>query len=84
MDETGVHVIEWPKMPLGVNMMHNEGKVIPICLTLCEPICARSSYKLSINLLGQPFAEIVLAGTTKLFNCKEENEGTTIITHKEG
>ncbi len=73
-DDLGMDVNNWPKMPLDVhmNMLHNEGKPIPVCIKVCEPICARSSYKIGINLMGQPFAEIILNGITTLFNCREE------------
>jgi hypothetical protein len=72
--DIGMHVSEWPKMPLDVNMFHNRGETIPICIKVCEPICAESSYKIGINLMGQPFAEIAIRGITKLFNCASEKE----------
>lgn len=74
-DDLGMGLHAWPKMPLDVrmNMLHNDGSPIPVCIKVCEPICARSRYKIGINLMGQPFAEIVLNGVTTLFNCKDEN-----------
>ena len=69
---------DWPKMPLLVNMHHNGGETIPICVKFCDPVCAESSYKIGINLMGQPFAEIAIRGITKLFNCASEGDSEPI------
>lgn len=66
------------EQPLFLNMNISQGQVLPICIKLCEPICAESNYKIGINLLGQPFAEIVVKGVTRLFNCREQKEPNPI------
>lgn len=58
---------------INMNMAIPEGRTVPFCIKLCEPICAESNYKIGINLLGQPFAEIVVRGITRLFNCREKD-----------
>ena len=60
---------------LNMNMFPREGSTVPVCIKLCEPICAESNYKISLNLMGQPFAEIVVQGITRLFNCKDKGVG---------
>jgi hypothetical protein len=45
---------------------------IPVCISLCEPICARSDYTVGIQIFGNPFASIDVRGTTRLGPCKEE------------
>ncbi|MGN7723201.1 hypothetical protein [Chitinophaga sp. 22620] len=85
-EDHNVHIVEWPKegaarlehlfndKPLQVSMLHNQGQAVPLCIKLCEPICAESNYRIGINLLGQPFAEIVIKGVTRLFNCRDNND----------
>ncbi|MGN6510805.1 MAG: hypothetical protein ACTHLD_15175 [Chitinophaga sp.] len=85
-EDHNVHIVAWPKegaarlehlfndKPLQVSMLHNQGQAVPLCIKLCEPICAESNYRIGINLLGQPFAEIVIRGVTRLFNCKDGND----------
>ena len=69
------------KTPLfiNMNMAIPEGKMVPFCIKLCEPICAESSYRVAINLLGQPFAEIVVKGITRLFNCRDNKDSNNVI-----
>ncbi|HEY5746196.1 MAG TPA: hypothetical protein VIU12_08990 [Chryseolinea sp.] len=57
--------------PVDVNMnMHiNDMKQVPLCIRICEPICAKSRYSIGINLLGQSFAEITITGVTQIANC---------------
>lgn len=45
---------------------------IPVCIRICEPICAVSDYSIGIELLGQPLASIRVKGQTRLANCKED------------
>lgn len=45
---------------------------IPVCISLCEPICARSDYSVGIQIFGNPFASIDVRGTTRLGPCKDE------------
>lgn len=87
MEENTIRIVEWPKDPVAVqvgslkgnplevnmNMRLNNNEQVPLCIRLCEPICAESKYKIGINLLGQPFAEILIEGVTRLVNCKERD-----------
>jgi hypothetical protein len=72
MEETLVHFDK----PVDLNLNLREGSVIPVCIKLCEPICAESNYKVSLNLMGQPFIEIVVQGITRLFNCRDKGTST--------
>ncbi|MFN2458146.1 MAG: hypothetical protein ABR502_08100 [Chitinophagaceae bacterium] len=71
--EVPMHVTAWPKEMLNVNMnmLHNQGRDVPLCIKICEPICAESNYKVSLSLLGQPFIEIAVRGITRLFACND-------------
>lgn len=74
----GLNMFNSEDKPLHLNMNLSDGKVLPICIKLCEPICAESNYKIGITLMGQPFIEIALQGITRIFNCsdrKKDGEG---------
>ncbi|MGB0787918.1 MAG: hypothetical protein ACPGQR_00115 [Marinirhabdus sp.] len=47
---------------------------VPVCIKICEPICAVSDYSIGIELLGQPLAHIRLKGETRLAPCDEKPE----------
>ncbi len=59
--------------PLNVNMgmAVSADKPIPVCIKVCEPICARSSYRIGITIFDQPVAQIAVQGMTRLFECDE-------------
>jgi hypothetical protein len=63
-----------PRQPVAVDMdMHVSAREpIPLCIKLCEPICAKSDYTIGINIFDNPFASITIRGLTRLFNCREE------------
>jgi len=63
-----------PKEPLHVDMKMgvSADDTIPVCLTLCEPICADSDYTVGLSILEKPLAAISIKGRTKLFNCDDE------------
>ena len=63
-----------PKMPLDVNMNMNvvAKEAIPVCIKLCEPICARSDYTIGLNIFDNPFASITVRGITQIAACGEE------------
>ncbi len=63
-----------PTQPVAVDMdmKVTASKPIPICIKLCEPICARSDYTIGINIFDNPFASINLRGMTRIHNCHEE------------
>ncbi len=46
--------------------------LIPVCLKLCEPVCAKSVYNIGITIFDRPVATISIRGLTRLFNCREE------------
>jgi len=63
-----------PEQPLGVNMAMNLNvkETVPVCIKLCEPICADSSYTIGIVIFDRRVATITIKGRTSLSNCKEE------------
>jgi hypothetical protein len=64
---------QWPKDPMNVDMnMHlMVRQPVPVCIRLCEPICAKSDYKISVNFLDRPIGSIVIKGMTKFFACTD-------------
>lgn len=57
------------KEPLNVNMAMNiiAKETIPLCVKLCEPICAESEYTIKINIFDKPVGTFIIRGLTKLF-----------------
>jgi hypothetical protein len=71
-----VHIASWPKEPAAVNMSMDSAVTVrsevPLCIRLCEPICARSEYNIGITIFDRPVATISISGMTRLFNCDEK------------
>jgi hypothetical protein len=63
-----------PEDPLNVDMaMHvSANDPLPVCIQLCEPICAQSDYQIGIVIFDRPVATITIRGLTRLFNCEKE------------
>lgn len=63
-----------PKTPLDVNMNMTVSarEAVPVCIKLCEPICARSDYTIGLNVFDNPFATITLRGITQIASCGDE------------
>jgi hypothetical protein len=47
-------------------------ETLPLCIRLCEPICAESNYTIGISIFDRPVITITLRGKTRLFGCREE------------
>lgn len=73
-DPAHVVVMTDPGRPLDVNMAMNLSAkdTIPVCIKLCEPVCANSEYNIGIVIFDRPVATITVKGTTRFFNCREE------------
>jgi hypothetical protein len=71
-----INIATWPKEPLNINSsMDSTVSVrgqVPICIRLCEPICAKSEYSIGIRIFDRPVATISISGQTRLFNCDEK------------
>jgi hypothetical protein len=68
-----VRIVAWPGQPLAVNeaaerTVSFKGDV-PVCIRVCEPICARSDYTIAVTLFDRPVASITVSGTTRIENC---------------
>jgi len=63
-----------PRQPVSVDMTMQvtAREPVPICIKLCEPICAKSDYTIGINIFDNPFASISIRGMTRLYNCREQ------------
>ncbi len=62
--------------PLEVDMAMrlSAERPVPICITVCEPICARSKYHIGITIFDRPVADITVEGETRFFACDEKGE----------
>lgn len=45
--------------------------VLPVCIKMCEPLCAKSEYVIGITIFDRPVATITVSGLTRLFNCRD-------------
>jgi hypothetical protein len=71
--ETTVRITAWPDQPVSVRQSSDQtvsfrGEV-PVCIRICEPICARSDYTIGLTLFDRPVATVTVSGITRLFNC---------------
>ncbi|MDX6400571.1 MAG: hypothetical protein QOF27_1177 [Gaiellaceae bacterium] len=58
------------QVEMGMNLSARD--VIPVCIKVCEPICAESAYTIAIDIFDRPVAAITIKGLTRLFNCGDE------------
>ena len=67
----GIRLNTSPKQPIHVDMPIDlqVKEPIPVCITLCEPICTDSSYRIDVSLFGIPLPSIRVGGDTDFFNC---------------
>jgi hypothetical protein len=67
-----ISIASWPEQPLNSNTNQTisfRGEV-PVCIRVCEPICARSEYVIGITIFDRPVATITVGGETRFFNCE--------------
>ncbi len=57
---------------IAMDMQLSARAPLPICIKVCEPICARSEYVIGIQIFDRPVATITVSGKTTFFNCNEE------------
>jgi len=71
--EAVVRVSAWPEPPVPVRQTSEQtvsfGGEVPVCIRVCEPVCARSDYGIGITLFDRPVATIRVSGTTRIDNC---------------
>jgi hypothetical protein len=73
--ENRVTIVAWPDRPATANVTLDSNLTVrgqvPVCIRLCEPICARSEYTVGITIFDRPVATISVSGETRLLNCDE-------------
>lgn len=47
---------------------------VPLCIDICEPLCATSDYRVGVTVFDQPFAGISVTGTTRIERCAARPE----------
>jgi hypothetical protein len=60
------------RLVVNMNMALSAADTLPLCIKLCEPICAESNYTIGISIFDKPVMTITIRGKTRLFGCKEE------------
>ena len=45
---------------------------VPVCIKLCEPVCADSKYEVGVEIFDRPVAKITIGGLTRFYNCREK------------
>lgn len=59
-------------------------EMIPVCIQVCEPICAESNYTIAIDVFDRPVASITIKGLTRLFNCRDDKSPPPPVTNVPG
>jgi hypothetical protein len=54
-----------------MNMNLKVPETIPICIRLCEPICAESNYTIGLSIFDRPLISITIRGKTRFYSCNE-------------
>jgi len=70
-EETKTAIVAWPKEPAALVFR----ETVPVCIKLCEPVCADSRYEVGITVFDKPVATITVQGTTRFYNCHEGEKG---------
>jgi hypothetical protein len=53
-------------IPIDMRMLLAAPRAIPLCLSLCEALCAESDYTIGITLFDRPIISIRLRGRTRI------------------
>ena len=59
-------------LAVSMNMLLSAVEEWPLCLSLCEPVCAESEYTLQIQIFDRPVITIRIEGLTNIFATHEE------------
>ncbi|HYN33137.1 MAG TPA: hypothetical protein VES40_10975 [Ilumatobacteraceae bacterium] len=57
-----------------MNMTMRADKPVPVCFTLCEPICARSDYSIGLSIFDNPVVRIRVVGETRIAACGDKHD----------
>ncbi len=61
------------RLDVNMDMKVAVPNTIPVCIRMCEPICAESDYTVGISVFDHPVVSISVRGTTRFFNCREKS-----------
>lgn len=73
-EESPANVTLQTKDPIGMDMRMamTVRQDVPLCIKICEPICARSEYTIRLDIFGNPVAAITIRGLTTFFACDDK------------
>ena|SRR3972149_933116 len=60
------------RMAVDMDLILRAAETVPLCIKLCEPICAESNYTIGISIFDRPVISITIRGKTRLSSCREE------------
>jgi hypothetical protein len=63
-----------------MDMNFRAREVVPLCIQVCEPICADSEYTIAIDVFERPVAAITIKGRTRLFNCRDDKQPPVVTS----
>lgn len=67
-----IHTSEKQPLHVDMKMRVSAEDTFPVCVKLCEPICADSNYTVGVEIFDRPVGVIRFRGRTKIFNCRED------------
>lgn len=70
-EESRTAIVAWPGEPASLVIRD----MVPVCIKLCEPVCADSRYEIGMTVFDKPVATITVQGTTRFYNCREKDKG---------
>ena len=66
-EERNVTIVALPEKPAQIVVRDT----VPVCIKLCEPVCAESDYQISLTIFDRPVGTFSVKGITRFFNCKD-------------
>jgi len=69
-EERVIKIVALPEKPAEMIVRNT----VPVCISLCEPVCAESAYEVSVSIFDKPVGTITVKGRTRFFNCREEEK----------
>jgi hypothetical protein len=74
-----------PERPLHVAMdtrLSTGDKPLGVCISVCEPICADSDYRIGLSIFDNPVAEVSVRGRTRIGACKGDAPARVCVDFK--
>lgn len=70
-ENQNVAITAWPNQAAHVEFSINTKDAFPVCIRVCEPICATSDYHVGIEVFDRPVVAIRVKGVTRFAACDQ-------------